>query len=130
MHVISCSTTRAVEAMSCNLAYWHTYKQAVKMIWKYFADTIWGPLWHRMYPGSKFNVCHPSPQEGSMHLMARAYPKFMDELENAIAREGLKEASKAMLLNFQFLCEFAIPAAHSRMSNSARTFQWTGSGVI
>ena len=45
-----------------------------------------------------------------MHIvyMARAYPKFKDELENAIAQEGLK------LLNIQFLCEFAIPAVHSR----------------
>ena len=97
-----------------NLAYWHTYKQAVKMIWKYFANTIWAPLWHRMYPGSKFNVCNPSPQEASMHIvyMARAYPRFKDELENAIASDGLKDASKSMLLNIQFLCEFAIPAVH------------------
>ena len=95
--------------LSCNLTYWHSYKQAVKMIWKY-------DLWHRMYPGYKFNVCNPSPQEGSMHLvyMARAHPKFKDVLENATAQEGLKKPSKAMLLNIQFLCEFAIPAVHSR----------------
>ena len=80
--------------LSCNLAFWHSYKQAVKMICKYFANTIWGPLWHRMYPGSKFNVCTPSPQEGSMHIvyMARAYPKFKDELENAIV--GRAQRSK------------------------------------
>ena len=43
-----------------------------------------------------------------MHIvdMARVYPKFKDELENA--QEGLKE------LDIQFLCEFAIPEVHSR----------------
>ena len=70
-----------------------------------------------MYPGSKFNVINPSPQEAAMHMvyMARAYPTFKIELEEAIAEGTADEAGKAMLLNIQFLCEFAIPAV-SRMS--------------
>ena len=71
--------------LSCNLAYWHSYKQATKMIWKAFANTIWARMWHRMYPGSKFKVINPSPQEAAMHMvyMARAYPYFKSELEAA-----------------------------------------------
>ena len=42
--------------------------------------------------------------------MARAYPTFKIELEEAIAEGTADEAGKAMLLNIQFLCEFAIPA--------------------
>ena len=98
--------------LSCNLAYWHSFKQATKMIWKGFANTIWARMWHRMYPGSKFNVINPSPQEAAMHMvyMARAYPVFKTELEAAITEGSADEAGKAMLLNIQFLCEFAIPA--------------------
>ena len=98
--------------LSCNLAYWHSFKQATKMIWKGFANTIWARMWHRMYPGSKFNVINPSPQEAAMHMvyMARAYPVFKAELEAAITEGSADEAGKAMLLNIQFLCEFAIPA--------------------
>ena len=98
--------------LSCNLAYWHSYKQATKMIWKAFANTIWARMWHRMYPGSKFKVINPSPQEAAMHMvyMARAYPYFKSELEAAITEGSADEAGKAMLLNIQFLCEFAIPS--------------------
>ncbi len=98
--------------LSCNLAYCHSDKQATKMIWKGFANTIWARLWHRMYPGSKFNVINPSPQEAAMHMvyMARAYPSFKIELGAAIDEGSADEAGKAMLHNIQFLCEFAIPA--------------------
>ena len=65
-----------------------------------------------MYPGSKFNVINPSPQEAAMHMvyMARAYPSFKIELGAAIAEGSADEAGKAMLHNIQFLCEFAIPS--------------------
>ena len=53
-----------------------------------------------------------------MHMvyMARAYPSFKIELEAAISEGNADEAGKAMLLNIQFLCEFAIPAvSHMRV---------------
>ena len=67
-----------------------------------------------MYPGSKLNVINPSLQEAAMHMvyMARAYPRFKTELEAAITEGSADEAGKAMLLNIQFLCEFAIPAVY------------------
>ena len=81
--------------LSCN-PYWHSYKQATKMIWKGFANTIWARLWHRMYPGSKFNVINPSPQEAAMHMvyMARAYPSFKIELEAAISEAPLMKRAR------------------------------------
>ena len=53
--------------LSCNLAYWHSFKQATKMIRKGFANTIRARL----------------SQEASMHMeyTARAYPSFRTELE-------------------------------------------------
>ena len=114
--------------LSCNLAYWHSYKQATKMIWKAFANTIWARMWHRMYPGSKFKVINPSPQEAAMHMvyMARAYPYFKSELEAAITEGSADVAGKAMLLNIQFLCELAIPSvfplpicSHVKISHSS-----------
>ena len=112
--------------LSCNLAYWHSFKLATKMIWKGFANSIWARLWHRMYPGSKFNVINPSPQEAAMHMvyMARAYPGFKVDLESAIAEGSADEAGKAMLLNIQFLCEFAIPAVQlTHTCTDERVFQ-------
>ena len=63
---------------------------------------------------SKFNVIHPSPQEAARHMvyMARAYLGFKTELEAAISEGNADAADKAMLLNIQFLCEFAIPAVY------------------
>ena len=85
------------------------------MTWTAFANPIWARLWYRMYPGPKFNVIHPSPQEAAMHMvyMARAYPDFKSEHEAAIAEGSADAAGKAMLLNIQFLCEFAVPAVYS-----------------
>ena len=51
-----------------------------------------------------------------MMYMARAYPSFKTELEAAIAEGSADEAGKAMLLNIQFMCEFAIPAVFSSSS--------------
>ena len=47
-----------------------------------------------------------------MHMvyMARAYPSFKTEFEAAITEGSADEEGKAMLLNIQFMCEFAIPA--------------------
>jgi hypothetical protein len=96
---------------SVNLAWWHSYKHAVAKIWKAFANTIWAPLWHRLYPGSKFPAKAQGPQEASMHLlyMSRAYPMFRGALEEALLDPAVKAPGKAMLRNIQFLLEYAIP---------------------
>jgi hypothetical protein len=48
--------------------------------------------------------------------MARAYPSFKDELNEALADNQVGTVGKAMLQNIKFLCEFAIPAvSHMRV---------------
>ena len=39
---------------SVNLAWWHSFKHGVGSIWKAYANTIWAPLWQRLYPGTLF----------------------------------------------------------------------------
>jgi hypothetical protein len=41
--------------------------------------------------------------------MARAYPSFKDELNEALEDNQVSAVSQAMLSNIKFLCEFAIP---------------------
>jgi hypothetical protein len=96
---------------SVNLAWWHNYKHAVAKIWTRFANTIWAPLWHRLYPGSKFPAKAQGPQEASMHLVyfARAYPMFRGELNDALLDTSISRPGKIMLQNIQFLAEYAIP---------------------
>ena len=96
---------------SVGLAWWHSYKHGVGSIWKAYANTIWAPLWQRLYPGSLFYAKPRSPQEGSMHLvyMGDAYPFFRTQLKTALANPDVSPSGKAMLHNIQFLCEYAIP---------------------
>jgi hypothetical protein len=107
--------------MSINLAWWHNFKQVTKTIWRSFANTIWAPLWHRLYPSSKFSPNPHSPQEPALHFlfMARAYPSFKDELNEALDDNQVGPVGKAMLQNIKFLCEFAIPTVRSHCKNTS-----------
>jgi hypothetical protein len=96
---------------SVGLAWWHSYKHAVGSIWKAFANTIWAPLWHRLYPGAKFYAKTRSPQEPSMHFlyMMKVYHLFKEDLLAALADPGVSKDGRALLENIKFLCEFALP---------------------
>ena len=50
--------------------------------------------------------------------MARAYPSFKDELNEALADNQVGAVGKAMLLNIKFLCEFAIPTVYAHFENT------------
>ena len=97
--------------MSINLAWWHNFKQVTKTIWRAFANTIWAPMWHRLYPSSKFSPNPHSPQEPALDFlfMARAYPSFKNDLNEALEDNQVGKVGKSMLQNIKFLCEFAIP---------------------
>ena len=113
--------------LSCNLADWHSYKQATKMIWKGFANTIWARLWHRMYPGSKFNVINPSPQEAAMHMvyMARAYPSCKTELEEESRREAPMKRERLCCSTFS-----SCASSPSQRSSSPHVCKVTLCGLI
>ena len=99
------------------LAPWHNYKHAVELVWKQFANFLFAPLFHELYPRNKFIIKYPSPQEPTMFLLllAKAYPKFKEPLNAAIARLTAAEKTaanfrkSAMLKDLQMLVEFAIP---------------------
>ena len=111
MYDMSGGGQRLRQYTSVSLAWWHSFKHGVGTIWRAFANTIWAPLWHRLYPSSRFYVKARGPQEASMHLlfMERAYPYFREELKEALTNEDVEPAGKAMLENILFLCEYAIP---------------------
>ena len=48
---------------------WHNYKHTVELVGKYYANMLFVPLFHHMYPGNKLifkNVC---PQEPTMFML-------------------------------------------------------------
>ena len=101
------------------LAPWHNYKHAVELVWKQYANMLFAPLFHHLYPHNKFICKYPSPQEPTMFMLfiAKAYPVFKPQLLAAIdrLRTGLLTTTfkrLAALRDIQILCEFLIPAVH------------------
>ena len=108
------------------LAPWHNYKHSVELVWKKYANMLFAPLFHTLYPNNKFIIAYPSPQEPTlfMLLVAKAYPLFRPQLLAAIARKKaqLVKAPKylGLLEDIQTLCEFCIPVV--RMLNLLKHF--------
>jgi hypothetical protein len=101
------------------LAPWHNYKHGVELVWKEYANMLFAPLFHALYPKNKFIIKYPSPQEPTlfMLLLAKAYPLFRTQLLAAITRlkaaNSVKRAKYLGLLeDIQTLCEFCIPVVH------------------
>ena len=99
------------------LAPWHNYKHAVELVWKQYANMLFAPLFHNLYPQNKFIIKYPSPQEPTMFMLfvAKAYPMFKPQLVGSIDRlkAGHLVANHkrlAALRDIQILCEFLIPA--------------------
>ncbi len=67
---------------------------AVELVWKQYADMLFAPLFHEVYPHNKFIISYPSPQEPTlfMLLVAKAYPLFRTQFLAAIDR--MKAANK------------------------------------
>jgi hypothetical protein len=98
------------------LAPWHNYKHGVALVWERYANSLFAPLFHAMYPHNKFIIKYPSPQEPTMImlLLAKSYPSFRPQLVSALAR--MKAAKKFSLSRYSrllddilTLCEFLIP---------------------
>ena len=60
-----------------------------------------------------------------MHFlfMARAYPSFKDDLDEALEDNQVGAVGKAMLKNIKFLCEFAIPTVRTHDAKTIASFQ-------
>ena len=95
---------------SVNLAWWHTYKHVSGAIWKAFANLIFAPLWHDLYPDSKFYVKAQSPLDHVVHfchLMA-SYPSVQQDLLDA--RNKATGTHANVIENVLFLFEYALPS--------------------
>jgi hypothetical protein len=91
-------------------------------VWKQYANLLFAPLFHHLYPHNKFIIKYPSPQEPTMFMLfvAKAYPLFKPPLLAAMTRLKAKEKSattdrrKAILQDLLTLCEFIIPSVRKR----------------
>jgi hypothetical protein len=101
------------------LAPWHNYKHAVELVWKQYANFLFAPLFHHLYPHNKFIIKYPSPQEPTLFMLfvAKAYPLFKPSLLAALTRlKAIKPGSfaisvrKAILEDLLTLCEYIIPS--------------------
>ena len=108
------------------LAPWHNYKHGVELVWKQYANMLFAPLFHALYPKNKFIIQYPSPQEPTlfMLLVAKAYPLFRPQLLAAIARMKAQKVKApkylGLLEDIQTLCEFCIPVV--RILNTSSIF--------
>jgi hypothetical protein len=96
------------------LGMWHSYKHAVNMVWKAYANEFIGPLFHKMYPGSQFRIQPSYLVQGTMMLSAIriAYPLFREELKDALFHaedDNWTPSSRAHVKNLFALCEYIIP---------------------
>ena len=106
---------------SVNLAWWHNYKHASLLIWRRFANTIFAPLWHVLYPSSIFPV-KPSrltPVTTVLMYVFYAYPSFKASLA-LLSKEDLAPRFEALRSDLVFLFEFAIPVVHTFMRVSKK----------
>ena len=97
--------------VSVNLAYWHTYKHTAIKCWSMFMFDFFAPLYHHFYPGNIFFLTGASLPKilAHMHYVRLAYPHLREEVENLLRGKKLTPSMHVALLDFQFLCEFAIP---------------------
>jgi hypothetical protein len=101
---------------SCTLAWWHTYKHSAIDIWVKYSNTVFGPMWHELYPDAIF-FRGKTPLPGLiMHLLyvMYSYPKWKDNLRLALLKESVDEKHRVFLKDLEFLVEYAIPQVCTR----------------
>jgi hypothetical protein len=95
------------EQVSVNLAWWHTYKHACMVVWKFFSRDVFAPLFHHLFPGQHF-YDHPkslSVVVSMFQIVKLAYANYLLAQVN-----GVRATGSAPAADFTFLCENAIPA--------------------
>ena len=99
-----------------NLAWWHTYKHCSTLLWKTFAQSFFGPMFHWLYPHHEAKLKPGSLNWAQSHfiLIRFAWPHVKANLERVLTEENIQPCHRAMLDDIQFICEFAIPVV-SRM---------------
>ena len=100
---------------SINMAWWHTYKHAVNKIWRAYANEVWAPLWHHLYPADNFFLKPSNLSAMVAHLLYvhMSYDSIRDDLNALLASTTLNAQSRHMRDDLEFLCCTAIPVVTS-----------------
>ena len=108
---------RLKERVFVSLGLWHTYKQANLKIYLKYAPTVMAPLFHFLFPGTKF---YPKPRLVQVvtmltyiRLSYRSWRKTLQQMMQDLL--SVPEASRNQVQNLHWLCEWFIPVviAHS-----------------
>ena len=97
-----------------NLAWWHNYKHTCFQVYSVFADDIFAPLWHHMYPGHIFYK-KPSSFGGvlaQLLCLHQAYPRVRVLLDAVLALDTLRDDIATMAKDLKFLLDIAVPVVH------------------
>ena len=96
---------------ACNLAWWHSFKHGALAIWKRFANDVFAPLWHDLYPGCIFYDTPSSLASVLAHLLYihQGADHIIPAIRAASQREGLHYASRMALSDLELLVAVAIP---------------------
>lgn len=96
---------------SCTLAWWHNFKHGVHRLWKLFANTVFAPLWHHLYPGHAFYIQPSSLSSIVLHLvyLHQVFPSVAQQISDAMAWPNTDPAHIKWLQDVQFLMDVAIP---------------------
>ena len=99
--------------LTVTLGTWHPYKQASQVVWRHWADRVFGPLFHDLIPDANFNVkARLSTVTTFLTYVRLAFPHFRTELNEARARlkaDGNKRKELSQLNDLSRLCRFFIP---------------------
>jgi hypothetical protein len=115
--------------ISVNLGWWHNLKNASEKLWQRFSLSVFAPLFHSLYPASRFPIKSRGPQDALIHFLylAGAYrqriPGTKETVRNKLKKLLLRaeEAHSPIdkqgvyhLYNLKFLLEYAIPSVALR----------------
>ena len=107
-----------------NLAWWHTYKYSVGQIWKRFANEVFAPLWHNLYPGHTFYEKQAKVSIQVVHMMHldMAYPAVQDKLHEVLTLPNVLPRTRVFVRDMIFLHEMAIPVVHESVNASTTAY--------
>jgi hypothetical protein len=93
------------------LAWWHSYKWCTKYIMKVFANDFIVPFIHYMFPTRtvKLESMDHTNHVAYLTYIRLSYPRWKQELAEALAIPTLTVRQKTLLTNMQDLCEYFIP---------------------
>jgi hypothetical protein len=98
-----------------SLGLWHTYKQANLKIYQKYASTVMAPLFHFLFPGTKFYIKPRLVQVVTMftyiRLSYRSWRKSLQSMMHDLL--SVPEPSRTQVQNLHWLCEWFIPLVTS-----------------